>query len=85
MPASRRRDLLRHALSALIALDAVALVALVLNQWLIDSPALSWLLAAALAAPLFALSRPLSSAVLDMADRHAGIPETGVTIPGSGQ
>jgi len=85
MSRSTRRLLLRNALSALIALDLLALIALVVNQWLVQDMAYAWGIAAVLALPLFALAGPLSDAVLVMADRHAGIPNTGEKIPGAGQ
>lgn len=80
-----RRTLLRNAFSTLIAMDGVALAALVANQWFVEGLGHSWSIALVLFLPLFLLARPLSEAVLTMAERHAGIPDTGEQIPLSGQ
>lgn len=85
MSRSTRRSLLRNALSALVAVDLLALVALVANQWLAIIPVQAWGIAALLALPVFLLVRPLSDAVLVMADRFGGIPDPGEKIPGAGQ
>lgn len=82
---SIRRQLLRNALSALIALDLAALSGLIADQWFIERTGHSLGFALALLPPMFALSRPLSDAVLVMADRHAGIPDAGERIPTTGQ
>ena len=85
MSRTTRRSLLRNPLSALIALDLLALAALVANQWFAVSAGVAWGIAAALALPVFALARPVSATVLAMADRYAGIPNTGEQIPEAGQ
>jgi len=80
-----RRTLLRNALATLIAFDVVAIATYVANQWLEASGALTWGIAMALAFPVFAMSGAAADAVLEMADRHAGIPNAGEQIPPSGQ
>jgi len=85
MSRSTHRSLLRNALSALVALDLLGLAALVSNQWLAIPPAQVWGVSAMLALPVFMLVRPLSDAVLGMADRFGGIPDPGEKIPGAGQ
>lgn len=80
-----RRSLLRHALATLIGFDVLAFAFLVANQWLETSTALTWGIALSLAFPVFALSWDAADEVLRMADRHAGIPDTGEQIPQSGQ
>lgn len=85
MSRSARRSLLHTALSALIALDLLALVALVANQWFEVHATQAWVIAGVLAVPVFMLVRPLSDAVLAMADRFGGIPDMGEKIPGVGQ
>lgn len=85
MSRATHRSLLRNALSALVALDLLGLAALVSNQWFAITPAQVWGVAAMLALPVFMLVRPLSDAVLAMADRFGGIPDPGEKIPGAGQ
>lgn len=85
MSRTTRRTLLRNALATLIAFDVVALASFVANQWLEASSALTWGIAMALAFPVFAMSGAAADAVLLMADRHAGVPDTGEQIPQSGQ
>ncbi|MGY1531411.1 hypothetical protein [Luteimonas sp. A649] len=80
-----RRALLRTIFSTLIVLDGIGLAALVLNQWLVEEAGRSWSIAVVLFVPLFLLARPLSDALLSMADRYAGIPNAGEQIPLSGQ
>ena len=85
MSPTTRRRLLHAALAGLAAFNAGLLVALLADQWLIHAPGTSLLLALALAAALYVPSRRVATAVLAMAERHAGIPVTGGTIPPSGQ
>jgi hypothetical protein len=85
MSRTHRRSLLGYSLSALLVADAAAVLALVLNQWFAQGAGRAWALAAAMAIPLFVPARRLSIAVLDMAERYAGIPDTGEKIPGAGQ
>lgn len=85
MSRNARRFLLRNALSALVTLDLLALTAFVLNQWFALDIMEAWRVAAAFALPVFVLVQPLSGAVLAMADRYAGIPDTGEKIPRAGQ
>ncbi|MGY0652909.1 hypothetical protein ACW7GZ_13825 [Luteimonas sp. A537] len=85
MSRSARRSLLRNALATLIAFDLVASTSFIAYQWLGASMSLAWGIAMALAFPVFALSWSAADAVLVMADRHAGIPDTGEQIPRTGQ
>ncbi|GGK15841.1 hypothetical protein [Luteimonas terricola] len=85
MSRSTRRLLLRNALSTLIIVDLLALLALIANQWLVHDTAYAWGIATMLALPLYPLARRLSDQVLAMADHAAGIPDTGEQIPEAGQ
>lgn len=85
MPRPVRRHVLANTLSALIAWDAALLISLVWTQWFTGPSGAAPGIALALAAGLFLPARRVALAVMAMADRYAGIPDTGEQIPSPGQ
>ncbi|HRP86868.1 MAG TPA: hypothetical protein PLS34_05030 [Gammaproteobacteria bacterium] len=81
MPAAPRRQLSRASLLLLLAVDLIALSALVMNQWLGLARGWSWLLGTVLGLALLPVLLRLVDRVLAAARAARNIPIAGGTFP----
>lgn len=79
-----RRQLSYASLVVLLAVDVLALTALLFNQWVAVMPAMSWLLASAVTAVTMPWLLKLADKVFDAARGGRNIPMMGEKIPWSG-
>ncbi len=81
MRASPRRHLSHASLVTLLAVDLLALSALLIDQWFGIDPGWSWLLGGALTLALLPALLRLASWVFAAARRERNIPFAGGTFP----
>lgn len=84
MRASRRHSLSYASFVLLLAADAVAALALLVDQWVMPGGLWSWLLAAVLAIPLLPVLLKLADRLFELARGAGNIPNPGGTFPWAG-